>query len=67
MEQRVGQAICGVCGKTVGYGKGTVLGFGAGGRVHTDKCLTIAQKVIPLRRSTPAQVTGSGAMLSLGK
>jgi len=43
-ERRVRQSICAVCNKTVGPGKGTVLSFGAGGRVHTQECLAIAQK-----------------------
>lgn len=34
-----------MCNLTVGSGKGTVLHFGAKGRVHTEKCLEIAQKV----------------------
>lgn len=44
-EQRIRQAICRVCGKTVGPGSGTVLDYGERGRVHTKKCLAIAQKV----------------------
>jgi hypothetical protein len=48
-DKRVGQSICVVCNGTVGYGQGTVLHFGAYGRVHTDTCLrdapAIAQKV----------------------
>ena len=52
-EQRVGQSICRVCGETVRPGKGTVLEFGAGGRVHTSEGLAAAQKVIPLRSNRP--------------
>jgi len=44
MTDRVRQSVCAVCNKTVGAGKGTVLSFGAGGRVHTLRCLAIAQK-----------------------
>ena len=44
-DQRVRQSICAVCRKTVGVGKGTVLEFGAAGRVHTLGCLQNAQKV----------------------
>ena len=54
MERRVGQTICAVCNKTVGPGKGTVLSFGAGGRVHTAPCLAFAQQ------STLSRVSASG-------
>ncbi len=50
MDSRIRQSVCGVCGVTVGYGKGTVISYGAGGRVHTVKCLPIAQEVILLDR-----------------
>ncbi len=49
MSERVGQSICKECGNTVRPGKGTVLNFGAGGRVHTQECLQNAQKPIALR------------------
>jgi hypothetical protein len=52
-EQRVRQSICPVCGQTARPGKGTVLAFGAGGRVHTKKCLALAQKVTPAGVSLP--------------
>jgi len=44
MERRVRQSVCAVCNKTVGPGRGTVLNFGAGGWVHTQKCLALAQQ-----------------------
>jgi len=60
MERRVRQAVCAVCNKTVGPGKGTVLSFGAGGRrVHTQKCLALAQQ------STLSRVSAAGDRLGL--
>lgn len=50
MTQRVRQSICPVCGLTVRPGKGAVLEFGAGGRVHALRCLAIAQQVTLARR-----------------
>ena len=44
-EQRVRQSVCAVCRKTIRPGKGTVLNFGGGGRVHTLGCLQNAQRV----------------------
>jgi hypothetical protein len=44
-EQRVGQSTCRICGKPCRPGAGVVLAYGAGGRVHREECLAIAQKV----------------------
>jgi hypothetical protein len=43
-ERRIGQSVCAVCGKSVRPGGGTVLRYGASGRVHTIKCLAVAQR-----------------------
>jgi hypothetical protein len=53
---RVSQSICAVCAETVGYGQGTVLSYGAGGRVHTNECLAIAQKPTLLRPQQPDEL-----------
>jgi len=44
IDRRVRQSVCAICRKTVGVGSGTVLAYGAGGRVHTKECLQKAQK-----------------------
>ena len=58
-ERRVRQSICAVCNKSVGPGRGTVLSCGAGGRVHTQKCLSLAQQ------STLSRVSALGDRLDL--
>jgi len=59
MERRVRQAICQVCNRTVGQGKGIVLHFGAYGRVHAKTCYAIAQQ------STLSRVSALGDRLPL--
>ena len=50
-EQRVRQSICAICGETARPGRGTVIEeIGKSGRVHTVKCLAIAQDIIARRR-----------------
>jgi hypothetical protein len=39
MSRNIGQSVCAVCGQPAHPGAGTVLAFGAGGRVHTKTCL----------------------------
>jgi len=58
MERRVRQSICAVCNKTVGPGKGTVLGFGAGGRVHTQTCLQLHRNQVYRERTTSVERVG---------
>lgn len=51
--QSIGQSICAVCGKTARPGAGTVLEFGAGGRVHALGCRAIAQNRLAMEKSAP--------------
>ena len=63
MERRVRQSICAVCGKTVGPGKGTVLSYGAGGRVHTAICL--AEHSANAQNSSLSRLSATGDRVSL--
>ena len=63
MSNPVRQSICAVCGKTVRPGGGTVLEFGAGGRVHTVGCLAITQKPAPRRSDTVGDIQPSSGGL----
>ena len=63
----IAQSKCAVCRQRVGPGAGVVISYGAGGRVHAEKCLAIAQnralgefllangsKVVPHKRAKRA-------------
>lgn len=49
--QNIRQSICAVCGGTIRPGAGVVLRFGAGGRVHAQECLAVAQNRLALKKS----------------
>jgi hypothetical protein len=59
-DRRVRQSVCRVCGQSCNPGAGVVLAYGAGGRVHREKCLAIAQKSA-VRGDRAAEGTAGGA------
>lgn len=63
-DQRVRQSTCSVCRKPVRPGAGSVLHFGAGGRVHSEECLKIAQNVTASDKSELEGVGGHPATLT---
>jgi hypothetical protein len=73
MSNAVRQSTCRVCGEVVRPGGGVVLEVGAGGRVHKETCLAIAQHSVPRRDlrpggtylpSSPESQLGAGLNLS---
>jgi hypothetical protein len=66
MYQPVRQSVCGVCGEVAGPGRGIVLEYGAGGRVHIE-CLPLAEHPVPTKNSDwheglPAAVEASAGL-----
>ena len=53
-SQSIGQSVCALCGLTARPGAGTVLEYGAGGRVHTVECLAVAQNRLASKKSGAA-------------